>query len=201
MSLYNGFRNIKMENESKIKISPATKQLLLYLLIGGGILTLSVLAPQFPYQFLRAYFKKKKFDRRKFNQTVKRLEDQGMITISQEREETVIRLTKKGKTRALKYKLEDMEIKEPKKWDGKWQIVIFDIPEEKKSARDILRDKLKELGFVKLQKSVFVYPYPCRDEIDFIKEIYEVSPYVQLITAESFDGEERVKRKFFMDSS
>jgi CRISPR-associated endonuclease Cas2 len=187
--------------QNKIRIYDSSKQLLLYFLVGGGILVLSMFSPQLPYQILKAYLKKKKFDKRKFNRSIKRLEDQGMVTISQEGEETVIRLTKKGKERALKYKLEDMEIKKPKKWDGKWRIVIFDIPEKKKLARNVLRDKLKELGFERVQKSVFVHPYPCRDEIDFIKEVYEIAPYVQLVTAESFDEEERTKNKFFINNS
>ena len=36
---------------------------------------------------------------------------------------------KEGEKKALKFKLDEMEIKKPAKWDGEWRIVIFDIPE------------------------------------------------------------------------
>ena len=56
--------------------------------------------------------------------------------------------------------------------DGEWRIVIFDIPEKFKKAREALRMKLKELGFLELQKSVFIFPYECEDEINFIVEVF-----------------------------
>lgn len=41
-------------------------------------------------------------------------------------------------------------------WDGKYRIVIWDIPERKRRLRDLLRRKLREFEFVNLQKSVWV---------------------------------------------
>ena len=87
----------------------------------------------------------------------------------------------------LKFKLDEMIIKKPKRWDGKWRVVIFDIPEKFRLGRDYLRNKLKELGFYQMQKSAWVHPYPCGDEVDFIKELYEVRPFVRVITADSID--------------
>ena len=54
-----------------------------------------------------------------------------------------------GKRKALEYKLEEMEIKTSSRWDGKWRMVLFDIPDYKKQARDTLRFHLKRLGFYK----------------------------------------------------
>ena len=105
-------------------------------------------------------------------------------------------LTEKGKRRALRYKLDEIEIKKPVRWDKKWRIVIFDVPEKKKRAREALRSKLRELGFKELQKSVFVYPYECKDEIDFINEVFDIRPYVKLIIAESVTNEEELKLFF-----
>ena len=41
-------------------------------------------------------------------------------------------------------------------WDGKWRIVIFDIPEQKRLIRDLFRRNLKKWGFKHLQKSVWI---------------------------------------------
>src|SRR3989344_4076427 len=46
-----------------------------------------------------------------------------------------------------------------KKWDGKWRIIIFDIPQELHRERNILRRRLRSMGFYMLQKSVFIFPY------------------------------------------
>ena len=89
-----------------------------------------------------------------------------------------------------------MEVKKPAQWDKKWRIVIFDIPEKKKKAREALRKKLKELGFKELQKSVFVYPFECEDEIDFITEVFQIRPYVRFIKAVSITNEEQIRLKF-----
>ena len=89
-----------------------------------------------------------------------------------------------------------MEIKKPAKWDGEWRIVIFDIPERFKKAREALRLKLKELGFRELQKSVFIFPYECEDEINFIVEVFLIRPFVRFIRVKSFTNEEQLKIKF-----
>ena len=54
-------------------------------------------------------------------------------------------------------------------------MVIFDIPEKKRMVRDIIREHLKTIGFKKLQQSVFVFPYPCEQEILALADIYGVS--------------------------
>lgn len=110
--------------------------------------------------------------------------------------EVEIILTKEGKKKAIKYQLDEMEIKRPDRWDGKWRMVIFDIPEKKKKAREALRNKLKDLGFKELQKSVFIYPYECENEIDFITEVFEIRSYVRFGRLDTFTNEEQFKLKF-----
>ncbi len=46
-----------------------------------------------------------------------------------------------------------------KKWDRKWRVVVFDIEEVSRKARERFRHKLKEVGFGMLQESVFISPY------------------------------------------
>lgn len=110
--------------------------------------------------------------------------------------EVEIILTKEGKKKAIKYQLDEIEIKKPEKWDGKWRMVIFDVPEKKKKAREALRNKLKDLGFKELQKSVFIYPYECENEIDFITEVFEIRSYVRFGRLDTFTNEEQFKLKF-----
>lgn len=105
-------------------------------------------------------------------------------------------LTRDGQNVALRYKLEEMTIPKPKQWDQKWRVILFDIPEPKKRLRDTLRMRLRQIGLRELQKSVFVHPYECRDEVDFLIELYDARRYVRFIEAHHIDNELHLKRRF-----
>jgi len=97
-------------------------------------------------------------------------------------------ITEKGKLKALNCQLKNIKNKE-EKWDGKWRMVAFDIPEKYKKGRDALRHKLKKIGFCELQKSVFITPYDCRKEIGFLVDSFELSKYVRFGVLEYVDNE------------
>lgn len=117
-----------------------------------------------------------------------------MIDIADD--ETKVVLTEKGKLRAMQFKVNDMEIKRSKRWDGKWRIVVFDIPEKIRAARDALRIKLCKLGFYELQKSVFIYPFECRDEIDFVAEVFQIRQHVRFGVLEHITNEAELIKHF-----
>jgi CRISPR-associated endonuclease Cas2 len=188
----------------KRKIIYSVNKGILLLLAFGALAAVAVMAPN-ALQIIKLFQKRdprlRKYRPNSIRKSFRRLEDQKLISIQEENGQLIIRLTEKGRTRALKYKIEDMKIPVPKIWDKKWRLVMFDIPNRKTLARDVLRDKLKELGFYKLQKSIWIYPYECKNEIDFIKEIYEVSPYVKMAVVEKIDDEEKYLSFFNLKSS
>lgn len=108
-------------------------------------------------------------------------------------------LTNKGREKALSFRIFDMKIKRPAKWDGKWRMVVFDIPETKKYKREILRMHLKNLYFFEFQKSIFVHPFDCWDEMEYIIEYYQLRKYVRFIVAESIDNELYLKVHFGLE--
>lgn len=108
-------------------------------------------------------------------------------------------LSEKGKKKILQYKFEELKLKEPKKWDGQWRFVIFDLPKQYRRERELWRRKLKHLGFYQLQKSVWVHAFPCRGEIDFVSEYLNLSPHVRIIESIEFDGSEEVRNFFFQE--
>lgn len=170
----------------------SSKEILLWILKAGGIVMISILAPQLPYKLLQSHLKEK----RRLNERLKQLEEKGWIKISEEGDSIKLELVEEGRKKAYYYNFENLQIKKPKKWDGLWRIVIFDIPEDKKIARDALRRKLKSLGFIQLQKSVFIFPYDCQKEIELIKNTYEIWPYVTFLEAKKIDHAEKFKDKF-----
>ncbi len=83
-----------------------------------------------------------------------------------------------------------------KKWDKKWRIVIFDIPEEIKSSRDYLRRFLLDVGFEKLQNSVWISPYDNFEEVqDFVKR-YKIEKYVVLMMVDKLSNDLLFKKRF-----
>ena len=83
------------------------------------------------------------------------------------------------------------------KWDKKWRLVIFDIPRELNIKRDSLRRRLKYIGFIMIQRSVFVFPYPCEEELSDICEQLQIGDYVDMVTAESIGSREEELIKLF----
>jgi len=82
------------------------------------------------------------------------------------------------------------------RWDGLWRVVIFDIPVHYNKARTAFRAKLKELGFVQIQKSVWVCPYPCETEILFVADFFSVRRYIEIMEVRSFLHETRLRTHF-----
>ena len=111
-----------------------------------------------------------------------------LVSITEKEGQQILTLSEDGKKRVFRFNLDQIAVKRPGRWDGYWRIIIFDIPERKKQGREALRSKLKQLGFHPLQKSCFIHPFDCRSEIDFISEIFEVSPYVNFIVAKEIEG-------------
>lgn len=70
------------------------------------------------------------------------------------------------------------------KWDKKWRVVIFDIPQDKSLERQSFRRKLILMGFQPLQKSVFIFPYPCEEEIALIARELNITNNIDVILAE-----------------
>jgi len=83
------------------------------------------------------------------------------------------------------------------KWDNLWRIIIFDISEDKRAAREALRQKLKKFGFYHLQKSVFVFPYDCEKEIMALADFFMASDSIEYIVAETLGRKEPEIREFF----
>ena len=93
-----------------------------------------------------------------------------------------------------------MKIPVPSSWDKLWRIISFDIPEEKKPARDSIREKLLKIGFYELQDSVFIHPFDCFKEVEYIAEIYDVKECIRFILATYVDNEFQLKKFFKMES-
>lgn len=125
-----------------------------------------------------------------------RLRKQKLIDFKENGKFCKIILTENGKEVFLRFNYEELKIKNPKIWDRNFRVIVFDIPENKKSARDSLREKMKELGCIRFNDSVWVYPYPCQKEIDFIAHYWGIGKYVHFILARDITNRDLLERSF-----
>ncbi len=125
-----------------------------------------------------------------------RLRKQKLIEIKKEGDLDKVILTENGKKIFLRFNYEELGVKKPKIWDRNFRIIVFDIPERKRLARNSLRNKMKELGCVKFNDSVWVYPYPCQKEIDFIANYWGIGKYVHFILARDITNRDLLEKSF-----
>ena len=178
-------------------INRLTKEKILLILSAGVALSLSRTPKQY-FKIVKNFPKEwRNIELKRLYRVVREFYNDRLVDYKESEDGAVsIVLTKEGIKKSVKFKLDEMKIEIPPKWDGEWRIVIFDIPERFKKAREALRNKLKNLGFVKLQESVFILPYECEDEIDFITEVFLIRPFVKFVRVKSFTNEEKLRVNF-----
>jgi DNA-binding transcriptional regulator PaaX len=180
----------------------ATKFLLMFVGIGmiacGGAIVPGIL--KVIEEFGMPEEKSKRYSRKQLDNAFAHLKRQKLVEIIKEKDGKMhVKLTNKGKKRMVEFSIDTLKIKKPRKWDKKWRVLMFDIPTKPKiynQAREALRSKIKELGFFQMQKSAWVCPYECEDELLFVAELYHVEKYIEVLTVESLLHESILKRKF-----
>lgn len=109
-----------------------------------------------------------------------------------------LQITNKGVKR-LKDKMNSLKgvsIPQGLYWDNTWRLVVYDIPEIKKNARSSFSRFLKRQGFWQLQRSVWVYPLGCRDEVEFVAYKLGVDRYVTYLESGYIDNQQELVRFF-----
>jgi hypothetical protein len=167
---------------------------LLGILAAVGFLSLAVVMPGLATVVARNV---RAQQRSNFRRRLRRLKERKLVEVAyDDKGEPVVKITQEGVQQALRYKFDEMKIKKPKQWDGQWRIVIFDVGDSKRRLRDLFRDKLERLGFYSLNESVFVHPFPCLNEIEFIRQVYEIGGEVTYIEASRIEGQDHLLSHF-----
>lgn len=177
----------------------ARKQDIRYALLASvkvaGMLTLAMAAPNTLKLLKYVPGMKARYTSRILD-SLKRLQERGFVMIKTRDGSRDILITKKGEALLARLTLQDVRLKRPKKWDGRWRIVIYDIPDKRKTSRDRLRMMLAAAGFVYLQNSVWVYPYDCEDIVTLLKVDAVLQKEVLYIVAEEVEGARELRKKF-----
>ncbi len=169
---------------------------LLVLVAIAGVVTVAAVAPNLFAAVGRIKKRRRFYDKHQFQRAVRYLKKEKYIAVDRENEGYEIKLTDEGADIIFARSLKDLKIEQEGNWDGRWRMVIFDIPDRHKWARDAFRRKLQEMGFYRLQESVFIYPYECEKEISFLTMLYNIPEYVRLVRSSDLSYDTDVKNLF-----
>lgn len=138
------------------------------------------------------------YGKARIRETIRRLHLQNYIRYDSSDITLPIELTEDGLRHALHNHLLALHRSTKKrKWDYLWRVVMFDIPETHRAMRNGFRKKLDYIGFFPLQKSIFVTPYPCEDEMEELCRSCRLRKYVLIFIAASLGRKESEARRFF----
>lgn len=175
------------------------RNLILRALAVGGVMSMALLAPN-TITLLR------KLDRaaanrtglyRRIQKSITDLERAGLVETSGKRGMRVAHLTTKGRKTIEAVYAKEYRIPEPAFWDGKWRVVMFDMREKRRTARAQLRSLLASAGFVRLQDSVWVYPYPCDEFIALVRSHLKSGTGEMLcFVADALESDRRLREHF-----
>jgi len=166
--------------------------------IGVAITAASIISPPFLYILVKGYLKyqlRDKYTTKQIQKSFAYLHRKKFIAYTGKGKKGKIILTALGQRHFKKLQLKDVTIKK-NTWDGKWRFLLFDIAETYRTERHIFRKKLQEMGFYHFQRSVFVTPHKCEQEIKSIKMLLGLESSVYLITASRFPGDDKLVKEF-----
>lgn len=176
--------------------SEIVKDVFSWLCIGGAV-CIAATSPYFVQNLLSARKRFKDYPKRRVSSTFNRMRREGLILIQKRNNQIYISLTPEGKKKAGMFQIDTLNIKRDKKWDNKWRLLSFDIPEKRKIIREALRGKLKQLGFYPFQKSIWIHPYNCVAEVELLKSFFGLTDKeAQLIIAENIGQADDWKKIF-----
>ncbi len=191
-----------MRTETKGRYLPMRNLILRTLVVSGGI-SIALVAP-------KTLTLLKKLDRgatnrknlyRQITQAITRLEQAGLVRTSGQYAKRRVVLTEKGRAMIETIRASEYRIPEPAFWDGKWRVVMFDIREKRRKARSQLRSLLSGAGFLRLQDSVWIYPYPCDEFINLVRAHLKSGTGEMLsFTAEALESDKRLREHFHLPS-
>lgn len=128
----------------------------------------------------------------KFTKFLKNLSDKNIIYLGGDK----IRLTKKGTQYLNIINTQEIVITKPKQWDGLWHLVSYDIPDTSKKKRDWFRKILQGWGFRKIQESLWVFPYECKEEVAVVAQNLGIARFVIVMNTNQLPNQQKMESYF-----
>ncbi|MCR4325429.1 MAG: CRISPR-associated endonuclease Cas2 [Patescibacteria group bacterium] len=192
-------RKSPMEDEVKHRARRGSiERAVIGTLLVGGMLTVGIMAPKVLGLMRKEHVNAvlPQDPKQRLRETLWRLKRKGMVAFEKRGDKNYPYLTKRGVARAEHLKIGSVSIPKPFRWDRRWRIVIFDIPQDKSALRDRIRSVLLNLGFYKLQHSVWVHPHDCEEIVALLKLNQGVHSEVLYIIADAIEYDRPIREHF-----
>lgn len=186
------------EKARKVRRVGQTQRIVLATIATLGVASVAVMAPNALKMFKPLLNNKNRLDER-LKAASNRLVRDGYLKRTHTEGGKVLEITQKGEDileRINVQKQAEELVRKSERWDGRWRIVVYDIPEKKKKKRDQLRYVLTSSGFRKIQNSVWVFPYECEELIELVKTDLEMGREVLYAVAEQIEGDAKMRKHF-----
>ncbi|MEK7126410.1 MAG: hypothetical protein AAB835_02900 [Patescibacteria group bacterium] len=186
---------MKKEQKGRVKM----KNLLLRTLAVAGVVSIALIAPKMTslLKHLDRPAKNRAQLYRRIAQGISRLERDGLVTVTGEYAKRRVKITDRGRALMSKIEFGEYVIPEPAFWDGKWRVLIFDINERRRRVRDQLRRLLDGAGFVRIQDSVWIYPYPCDEFVSLVRaHLKSGVGEMRIFVAEALESDKVLREHF-----
>jgi len=124
----------------------------------------------------------KKLNSQQFTQLIYHLKKRNFIKVKNLEGKKGIAITKKGLSKVLQASFKTQAQK--KREDGKWIMLIFDMPKYHERDRRLLRSILENLGYKLLQHSVWVCPFDVLEKTEMLIQAHSLDRYIRIFLIE-----------------
>jgi len=162
----------------------------------AALLGAFVAAPAVPSALHRLGLLPRKYHMGTIQRARDRLIHQGLLRSEKGR----LHLTSKG---IIAFTIENSTAhigKQKRRWDGRWRLLIFDVPESRRSVREKIRRTLRAIGFKQLQQSVWVYPFDCEDFVVLLKAENRIGRDVLYLIVDELENDKWLREEFGLGS-
>lgn len=171
------------------------ERMLLYTIATIGLVTLLPILPGLGI-VLKEFGMHRRLSPEYVTTVVHRLKRKGYLRIEGRGKKARIRITESGKKYLESKRITMLHRPKTRRWDGRWRIVMFDIPEKNRKFRDNLRNELKLVGFKKLQESVWVTPDKCEEYIKLLKADRRIGKSLVYLETDTLEYSSSLARNF-----
>lgn len=183
----------KLEEANKKRVRRGEIQkLILNSIKIAGVLSVGLVAPQVIGAMGKLGLIPNKRQDEIVRSSASKLVKKGLLVYQNDRYE----LTQDGEKKLRQWELQEYQFKRPQKWDKKWRVIIFDIPEKKKKVRNQIRNLFVSAGLSRLQDSVWVYPFDCEDIVGLLKTDLGVGRDLLYMIVDEIENDKHLREEF-----
>jgi DNA-binding transcriptional regulator PaaX len=160
----------------------------------SGMLALSMVAPNVAGMFAKKVASLSQLQVRS-RSAITRLSRKGLVRLVRIDGAISVEITPRGRALLALYEAKTL-LARNQKWDGRYRLVAFDIPQCFKKRRDLLRTTVRNLGFLHLQHSLWIFPHDCEEVVALLKSELKLGKSVIYMVVDEIENDTWIRKHF-----